>query len=431
MIWSNFNILYTISGDKYFLYNSRVNRFFRLEKSFFLLLQNIEKDIKSVEFLNLDQKEFLCKNKILVEKNGDANFISQLRYLKLRKSFLTNVLELIIAPTLGCNFACPYCYEKDLPSNVMTEDVQQNLISFIRIHSANMKEMNINWHGGEPLLGFRAIKSFFYKLYNETDVPISQHRMVSNGFLFDEEKCLFFRDVNLNFLQITIDGTKEIHDKSRIHKSGIGTYDKIVHNVDMILDIMPKCNVSIRVNIYKGNEDIYPVIYNELHDRWKSKNCIIYPAIVMNQGACSSSCLSPSNRAQFYLNLYKKYGYPVEFTPQIKLGSCDAIYENTYVVDPDGFLYKCWADIGIKSRSIGNVIEGVSNLEYVSAYMISSDKFSDETCLNCKIFPICDGGCNRFRIEYQYKGIPYKNCPVDRVGLVRYLEVLYSQRKCK
>lgn len=103
-------------------------------------------------------------------------------------------------------------------------------------------------------------------------------------------------------------------------------------------------------------------IYEELHKRRKDKNCFIYPAIVLKQGACNVSCLSSAERATFYLGLHHTYHGEIDFTPYMRLGGCD-------------------------------------------------------------------GGCNRFRIEYQYKGMPYNVCPIDDNGLIGYLDTIYGRQK--
>jgi uncharacterized protein len=61
--------------------------------------------------------------------------------------------------------------------------------------------------------------------------------------------------------------------------------------------------------------------------------------------------------------------------------------------------------------------------------MVNSDKFIDDKCLNCRVFPICEGGCNRFRIDKNYLHIPYNVCPIDENGLTNYLKIIYEQAK--
>ncbi|MES5135177.1 SPASM domain-containing protein [Prevotella amnii] len=93
-----------------------------------------------------------------------------------------------------------------------------------------------------------------------------------------------------------------------------------------------------------------------------------------------------------------------------------------YVIDPNGYIYKCWADVGIKGRAIGNLDEGLKNFDIISEFVLGSDKFSDPKCSNCKYIPICDGGCNLYRIKSKKTDSPYEVCQYDDQGMQAFLE---------
>jgi uncharacterized protein len=427
MKWSKFNILFKMKEFN-FLYNSRSNSFFKLDGSLYEEIMPVEYGEKSIDSLSIDTYELLKSKDIIVGDYDDENFISQMLYFKRKVQYSGTSLGLVIAPTLGCNFKCPYCYESGLPNNVMKTDVQDQLVEFINLHKIRNKELGICWHGGEPLIAFNALKSLFYKIKEKSEIPITNHSMVTNGYLFNREICTFFNETNLNYVQITVDGTEETHNANRIHKSGVPTYQRIIENIDMITDEMPNCKVGVRVNIHNANKWDYPNIYNELSERWKGKNCMVYSAFVIPQTGCRVSCLSSTEKMHFYTELYRKYNFKgINFRPMTKSGSCSAIYENNYIIDPEGFLFKCWADFGLEDRKIGHVSTGITNWKFVSEYMVNSDKFVDEKCLKCRIFPICEGGCNRFRVDKNYLNIPYNVCPVDENGLADYLQIIYEQ----
>ena len=429
MEWSRYNILFISKDNNHFLYNSRINSFFELDQLSYNRLESIASGKSFIEELPAEEINQLVENKIIVGNREDDNYISQMQYLKRKKSFHSNNLSIVLAPTLGCNFKCPYCYEADLPSTSMREEIQNKLVDFINLHEKKAKRLSIYWHGGEPLIAFKAIQSILYKIKKTSIIPLTDHKMVTNGYLFNKDMCSFFRETELNYVQITIDGTEETHNKNRVHKSGIPTYTKIVNNIDMIVEEIPDCKVGVRVNIHNDNKEDYPKIYKELSERWKDKNCVIYPAFVLPQSSgCNVSCLSTQEKAQFYVDLYSKYEMKnIDFKPSLSLGSCSAIYENHYVIDPEGFLHKCWADIGIPERAIGDIETGIQKWDYVSEYTVSTDKFNDSKCLKCKIFPICEGGCNRFRLEYKEYGTAYNVCPIDEDGLAQYIEIIYEQ----
>jgi len=431
MKWSKYNLLYNNSQGENFLYNTRSLTMVKLDDCFYSQLTQIEKNKLDINTLLPDEIEYLRENKMVVEMREDQNFIEQLKYLKYIKSFQNETLSLIITPTLLCNFACPYCYESGLSKKSMSEDIQDKIINFINSHVGKCKNLQITWHGGEPLIAYDVIKSLLNKIKQESKLPLDDHQMVSNGFLFNEEVCEFFIDTKLKFLQITIDGTEENHNKNRIHKSGIPTYDRIIKNIDIITQKMPNCLVAVRVNVHNGNKEDFPIIYKELMKRWEGRNCYVYPAFVENNASCKVACCSPKEKGSFLISLKKNHNIdqPRDITPRIKPGVCTASFQNSYVIDSTGLIYKCWAHVGQKDRAIGNVDD--KNIKYgiVAQFMLGSDKFSDEKCLQCKMLPLCPGGCSLNRIEYQQKGIAYDPCPLDESNWGEYLDTFFRKKQ--
>lgn len=353
-----------------------------------------------------------------------------MEYRKRFESFCGKTLSLVIAPTLACNFACPYCYEANLPVSIMSKEVEDDIILFIKSFENVCDKLEICWEGGEPLIGFETIKSLFSKIESRTSLKITEHLIVTNGYLLTPEICDFFNEKKLNLAQITIDGNPNTHNKSRILKSGKPTCDTIIQNIDMLAELIPTCKIVVRTNIHNGNKNEYGELYNNLTTRWKDKNVYITPAFVLANENCKVSCCSPREKAEFYLDLQKKYHFRrYNVIPKVQIGRCSATAENSYIIDPKGNLYKCWNDIGIEKFCIGNVSEGIKNNILIAKYVIGSDKYGDSKCLNCKLFPICEGGCNRRRIDNREMGTNYNLCSFDEEGLCDKLYEYYKNKK--
>ena len=430
--WSRFNLLFISPKYGFFVYNSRTSSFHKISEETYTILRNIANG-KENKILELDNKllTFLLENKIIVNEGDDYLYITKMEYLKRKRSFTSNDLSLIIAPTMSCNFKCPYCYEHDLPSIKMPQDVQNAIVRFINNYHNKCQSVSISWHGGEPLIAFNEVQSLIQKIENESKLPISDHSIITNGFLFDNDVCDFFSNHNLDYIQITVDGEENTHNKNRIHKQGIPTYKRIIENIDNILSKLPNTMVGVRMNIHNENKREYYQHFKNLSNRWKNKNANVYPAFVIPQGGCfSSSCLTPNQKAQFYIDLHR-CGMNVDFSPRMQLGTCSALYETSFVIDAHGYLYKCWADVGIANRAVGDVFNGITKWDFVAAYSIGSDKFTDPKCRECNIFPNCDGGCNRFRTEQQLCGSTYNICQIDEKGMQQYLEIMYEQSLTK
>ena len=68
----------------------------------------------------------------------------------------------------------------------------------------------------------------------------------------------------------------------------------------------------------------------------------------------------------------------------------------SYVIDPDGYLYTCWQNVGAKEFAIGHldgpVFENETYVKWLSNPL-------PHACLECSFLPCCQGGCGYERIH--------------------------------
>lgn len=399
---SMFNILFEEEG-RFFICNTLRGGVHEIDENTYRICNLVQNGGLKTNQIPTDLAEGLSGSGYIVQENDDVEAINKLRYLKLLKSFQSERLTLIIAPTLYCNFACPYCYEKDLPRLFMKDEIIDDLISFIKAREKSFKQLEICWHGGEPLSAINVIDKILKRIDSEICLKISRHSIVTNGYLINKKVYKCFSDHPLDYIQITIDGGEVTHNQNRISKDGKPTFNTIIANVDELIKELPLVNIGIRMNVHKGNVDEFIPLYEELSERWKTDRINIYPAFVMDSQSCRVPCFNSVEKTSFLYSIYKKIGVKYsDINMRLKTGDCTAIYENSYVIDPDGGLFKCWADVGLPEMRVGDLKRGVLNHSLVEKYILSSDKFTDKKCLNCSIFPICDGGCNRSRVSSDF-----------------------------
>lgn len=433
MIWSKYNYIYESKKHNcFFLYNSRTNAFISLSKELYEKLNRvrIQEDIDNLILtLEKDVKEKLMKAKVFVAPFEDENFIIQKKYLKYKRSFQTDSLGIVLIPTYACNFKCPYCYESGLPYNFMREDIENKVVEFIKSFESCSK-LQLCWHGGEPLIAFDNIKRILTRIEREEKITLRKHAMVTNGYLLDKEKCLFLNDHKLDLIQITIDGLKENHNKSRIHKSGHPTYDIILNNVENIFKYIPQCFVIIRMNVHAENEADFPLLSQELKSRWKNQNySLVMRYVNKHNSQCKVECFSEKDKIFYAKKLYEKYNFnDFDLYPKFQLGGCTATYNNSFVIDPEGDIYKCWVDVGKAERRIGDIFTQKMNISLLSEYIMGTDMFSDNKCLNCLLFPVCDGGCNVRRLNHKLDNIKYDLCPIEIDNLDVLFDMFYEQK---
>ena len=397
-------------NNHFFVYNSEVNGFFEVEKDVYESLE-----FSKIKNLSANYKELLLNNKILVEEKAKYAYYMRNKLLSCLERFCSTKLTMTLIPTTSCNFKCPYCFEEHKTNKTMTDAVIDKLIDFINAHDTS-KLLNVMWYGGEPLLAFGRMKQILHKIETECNLKIHSQSIITNGYLFDEEKCLYFKEHPLSDIQITIDGTKEFHNKIRYSATDNNTYDKILDNIDRIVQELPDTRVFIRINIDEANKGMFPTLHKEFLERWKGKKVYVYPGFVRidneNHTNMASSTIVEDSKRRFYFEL-EKYGLPVAYFPEHRTKSCSAVRKNSYIIGPEGEIYKCWNDVSNLDKAIGYLGDNkLNNEELLGQYLTEGTMFEDQKCKECFFFPICDGGCPQYRLRNKYDGGQYDLCAV-------------------
>lgn len=432
MKYSQFNYLFDSKKYGYFIYNSANNSFHKISKDLFVYLENIKNNNTLIEGMDGDIKQKLIDLKVIVADNDDQDLITRKKFLTYSQFFSNHSLNLVVVPTMACNFACPYCYESNLPTKCMSDEIQKKLINFIESYSENNipKPVSLCWHGGEPLSAFHVIKGLLEKLYSSPKIAMKSHALVSNGYLLTREKVAVLKKYQLESIQITIDGLEETHNKSRPHKTGKPTFCKILENVDYLLNDFPECRVKIRINIHKGNQKEFTELVRLLDQRWSGLNYGVFPSYVTEYQNCKVECIKLNERIAFLENLShnKDFKEEINFYPKNKAVGCTATGAKNFVIGVDGEIYKCWVDVGKPEKVVGTIDNPYQNITLMSKYIVGSDMFSDKKCLECFLFPICDGGCNLVRFNNEKTGrIDQNLCPIDSGDMGKLLELHYER----
>ena len=143
-----------------------------------------------------------------------------------------------------CNINCSYCYFfngiddsfKYHPPYISDHTISV-FVEFVKkaISSKKLEKVNISFHGGEPLM--QKITSF-RQMCTSIRAAISEQVKVvftlqTNGLLLTNQWLDLLAEEQVH-IGVSIDGTKEFHDKFRIDKQGRGTFDKVVEKLDLL-----------------------------------------------------------------------------------------------------------------------------------------------------------------------------------------------------
>lgn len=299
-------------GQKHYLYNSINGGLITISEEIVHCIQQKGKDLFYVCEKEDDFFTYLQDNRYIADEVYDKDITNILRYRKLKASFQSQRLSFVIAPTLFCNFKCPYCYEKNLPHNIMKEAIQDLLIDFISQRQNDYKELEICWHGGEPTMALSAIERILRLIHGKIKIPLVQHSMVTNGYAISDTFISLFKKYPLNGIQITVDGDRTTHNESRISKSGEKTYDKIIENIDRLSVELPNTQLRIRMNVHKNNAEQFFLFYQELNNHWRGKNIYLYPAFVQKMKIVLWLVLILLKRRFSYLKFMRNLGLNIK-----------------------------------------------------------------------------------------------------------------------
>lgn len=318
-----------------------------------------------------------------------------------------SALNLTIAPTMACNFACGYCYQGlNKPTKKMAPDVQDAIITFVKAKK-NIKSVSICWYGGEPLMG----KESIYKLSDSLIAYCDKNNisysasMVSNAYFLTADVAAQLYSRRVKSVQVTIDGDKHTHDQMRPLTSGHGTFDRIMENVAAVLDETPlainaRVNVGLR-NIDKVHEMLDALVKNKFARRG---NFSVYFAPIEASTPESGSAFDEKmGRAEFNKAVLaleeraRSLGLAATITPPAGfLGMCVAASAGGYVITGSGDVHKCWETAHDSTKRTGSIFAPDELHDSVNASLWQQwSPFDNPTCSSCKILPMCGGFCGQ------------------------------------
>jgi len=324
--------------------------------------------------------------------------------------------KFIIVLNLDCNLGCKYCFEGTRKGKLyLSDEVEDRIIDFMKQRDyPNKEEIKVTFYGGEPLLSTERIVSMSEKIraFSESKGLRYSFSLVTNATLLTSKVVQRLKPLGLMGAKVTLDGPKEVHDLFRPFKSGAGSFDVIVRNVQ---DVCDKIRIQIGGNFTQAHVRDFPRLLDYLLDKGFTPDRI--PVVkfdpVVNESSefampdfhdgCDLTGEPWLSEASIYLREeILKRGYRL---PKIAPAPCLMQHNDSFVVNYDGELYKCPGLIGRKACCIGDVVNGIK--DYRSSHGL--DDWKNEECLACSYLPLCFGGCKYMKLvrDNSMKGV---NC---------------------
>ena len=300
--------------------------------------------------------------------------------------------HLCILTTYECNLRCWYCVQKH-SGEQMSIGTQEKTKNFIKrfIEEEHLKSLHISFFGGEPLMNPDAIaniSTYAKKMCKKHAIPF-HNSITTNGTLIDNDLIEMFKEVELTDFQITIDGTRDYHNKVKKSKYIIDTYRIVCSNITQLLTKMPNCDVTIRYNYTAKNLSL--AVADDLIDSFDEKlrkNLEFLPRQVWQE----DDSRIDENLLKELIDIIQQNGFKVNKTVDMDYAQCYAESKYFFNIFHNGKIDKC-GNIS-PNKAIGEILSDgrVSWKKSLSTVYEHLANLSPP-CLNCKYFPICFGPC--------------------------------------
>ncbi|MBP2632991.1 MAG: AslB [Firmicutes bacterium] len=445
---SHYNFIFpTDPSKKLIIYNSLTSALAELERPYMHLLNTPH---FNYDALSADKKQFIDKllqGGFILEDSIDE--LKILKFVHNSNKYDNADLALTIAPTLHCNFNCTYCYEQTNSKQVsrsnqapyMPENIQLDLLHFIKQKAKILKNLFITWYGGEPLL----CKDLIFDLSKKIIAIAQEYKVnyfaniITNGYLLTDDRDMLqkLKNSKIETFQITLDGPPDVHNTRRMLKNNNGpTFDRILKGIKLLA--ANDMEVSLRINIDKTNMAAAVKLLDILAASNLSGLIIYLGQVSADTAGCASikdSCLTTKEFSvikQTFCKILQQKGFKTSTSidyPHIA-SPCGATRMNTFVVDPEGTIYKCWSEIGNRNSRIGTISDLSQRNEgdlMREVRWINWNPFDYDDCISCKILPICMGNCG-YRAMFINNG---PDCTEWKYNLEHYVHARFNYEKNK
>ena len=323
----------------------------------------------------------------------------------------TDEVQLFFVPNYSCNFNCSYCYQGDYRSKGagLDKDIIDAFFRHIDEDFAGRRRY-ITLFGGEPLLLGKSHRNLIKYIIESAAGRNTDIAVVTNGYHIREYIDLF-RQARIREIQVTLDGTREVHDSRRTLKNGQGTFDRISEGVDMLLeDSIP---VNLRMVADRDNIENLPELAQFAIDRGWTAYSHFSTQLGRNYELhdCQAGRERLFSRIEMYSELYrliKKHPHILDFhkpafsvsrtlyeTGELPAPLFDACTgtKTEWAFDFTGNIYACTATVGKTGEELGVFFpERVMYRDKIEEWE-ERDILSIIECRECSLSLICGGGC--------------------------------------
>lgn len=388
MKWSIFNYKQHV-GDNYRIYNTNTRGIIELSVHDYELISKML-EVNTIEDDACEAVKQLAEQGFISGEDDEWNTFIKARTESYHRKNGRFVLYFV--PSWDCDFRCPYCHYYELVQNCKKDNIvsiEKNAHYAAKYIDELYKEFHKTIHlsvilyGGEPLLAIDSHLKFlkYLKEFIANKNIILSTSVITNGYNLTDMNIKALKDWNLRGMQITVDGLPDVHNKRRMHKSGVETFDRIVNNIKKLCMVY-NIPVTLRINVDSENVAQIPALLKHLRAFGISKNLLLSVSPVFSNSNVDGAIMDPSVLSEFskIYEVAAELQYPFVFPTT----AC-SYYSAEFLVLANDKAYSC------PSMS-ANDIEPLSAISENPIIMDRALKV-DAQCEGCLWYPLCGGGC--------------------------------------
>ncbi len=332
-------------------------------------------------------------------------------------------LSVLLKPaSSSCNLRCAYCFYADEASaravpnyGLMPKEVSHALIE--KAVKAAEGSVTFLFQGGEPTLAGLDFYRDFTGHVTKTAPPnlTVQYSIQTNGILLDEAWCGFLKE-NHFLVGLSLDGSRECHDRFRRDGTGQGTYDRVLRAARLLGRAGVERNVLTVVTGYLAKH-IQSVFSALCKGGFRFQQYIPCLDPLAEERGGQRYSLSPNQYEEFLKTLFDLWYRELERGRYWSIRYFDNLIwmleghapeqcsmrgrcGRQYLAEADGSVYPC-DFYGLDSYQLGNIRENSwAELDRAREELrfVQASERVPEQCGRCQWYPLCRNGCRRDRL---------------------------------
>ena len=356
-----------------------------------------------------EDQELIEKGYLVNPKDEDQLFKS--KYLDFIDERDSDEVQLFFTPWYTCNFDCSYCFQDEYtnPNDNVKAEVIDAFFEYVDQRFAN-KQKYITIFGGEPLLNSPVKRESIKMVIADANKRNLDIAMVTNGYnIIDYIDIL--KTAHIREIQVTMDGTEQVHDLRRMLKGGKGSFNKIAEGIDLLLS--NNIPVNLRMIVDKDNVQNLPALARFAIESGWTKSPHFKTALGRNYEL--HHCQTNNTRLFSRIEMYKEIYEIVKARPEVlefhkpAFSIAKFIFENGELPNPlfdscsggktewafdySGRIYSCTATVGNQGDELGTFYPNVNLKEDLIEEWEERDVLAIEECTTCPVRLACGGGC--------------------------------------